>query len=625
MSILSIGNISLAFGGPLILDKISFEIEKGQRICFLGRNGAGKSTLMKVIAGEIEPDSGNIVTSPGLRIAYVPQDVPENLSGTVFDVVLSGAGKTGESLVRWNKLSDMHSESEELHSLQHEIDEVNGWTIQTNAKRALSQVQLDGSIEFAALSGGMRRRVILARALVNDPDLLLLDEPTNHLDIQSIAWLESFILGSKLTVAFVTHDRKLLRRLATRIVELDRGKLYDWSCDYDTFLNRKQALLDAEEREWERFDKKLAQEEIWIRKGVKARRTRNEGRVRALLRLRDERRKRRTRSGNVSMTISEASRSGDLVIETSDVQFSYETKPIIKGLSINVQRGDKIGIMGPNGCGKSTLLKLLLGMLQPQHGTVRLGTNLQPVYFDQLREILDPEKTVWENVAPSGGDTVFINGMPKHVVSYLQDFLFTAARVHSPVKQLSGGERNRLVLARMFTQPSNILILDEPTNDLDTETLELLEELLTDYNGTVLLVSHDREFLNNLVTSTLVFEQDGIAREHIGGYDDWERQNTDLVGKEPVNKPANSCKVEQPKIQVPKKLNYKEKMLLESLPKKIEELEQKQSEINSQMADSVYFQKPGFVTDAKKRLSAIETEIEESYQLWQDLESRVIV
>lgn len=622
MSILSISNISLAFGGPLILDKISFEIEKGQRICFLGRNGAGKSTLMKVIAGEIKPDSGNIITSTGLRIAYIPQDVPENLSGTVFDVVLSGAGKTGEDLVRWNKLSSMHGESEEFHVLQQKIDEVNGWTIQTNAKRALSQVQLDGSIEFATLSGGMRRRVMIARALAKDPDLLLLDEPTNHLDIQSITWLENFILGSKLTVVFVTHDRKLLRRLATRIVELDRGKLYDWSCDYDTFLSRKQAELDAEEREWERFDKKLAQEEIWIRKGVKARRTRNEGRVRALLRLRDERRKRRTHSGNVSMTISEASRSGDLVIETSDVQFSYGTKPIIKGLTINVQRGDKIGIMGPNGCGKSTLLKLLLGTLQPQHGNVKSGTNLQPVYFDQLREILDAEKTVWENVAPSGGDTVFINGTPKHVVSYLQDFLFTASRVHSPVKQLSGGEKNRLVLARMFTQPSNVMILDEPTNDLDTETLELLEELLTDYKGTVLVVSHDREFLNNLVTSTLVFEQDGIAREYIGGYDDWERQKTDSIGKEPVSKPANQCKAEQPKVQGTKKLSYKEKLLLENLPKKIEELEQKQSEINSQMADPVFFQKPGFITDAKKRLSAIETELEESYQLWEDLDSR---
>ena len=347
--------------------------------------------------------------------------------------------------------------------------------------------------------------------------------------------------------------------------------------------------------------------------------------MRALLRLRDERRKRRTRSGNVSMTISEASRSGDLVIETSDVQFSYENLPVIKGLTINVQRGDKIGIMGPNGCGKSTLLKLLLGTLQPQHGIIRLGTNLQPVYFDQLREILDPEKTVWENVAPSGGDTVFINGMPKHVVSYLQDFLFTAARVHSPVKQLSGGEKNRLVLARMFTQPSNVLILDEPTNDLDTETLELLEELLTDYHGTVLIVSHDREFLNNLVTSTLVFERDGIVREYIGGYDDWERQKTDSVGKESVNKPVNHCKIEQPKIQATKKLSYKEKILLESLPKKIEELEQKQSEINLQMADPVYFQKPGFITDAKKRLSTIETELEESYKLWEDLESRITV
>ncbi len=622
MSILNLSNISLAFGGPLILDQISFEIEKGQRICFLGRNGTGKSTLMKVIAGEITPDNGNIITSPGLRIAYLPQDVPENISGTVFDIVVSGAGKIGEMLSNWNALANIHSESEEFHTLGHELDESNGWLIQTNANRVLGQVQLDGSIEFTSLSGGMRRRVMLARALINNPDILLLDEPTNHLDIQSITWLENFILGSKLTVVFVTHDRKLLRRLATRIVELDRGKLYDWSCDYETFLSRKQAVLDAEEREWERFDKKLAQEEVWIRKGIKARRTRNEGRVRALKKMREERRKRRTRSGSVAMAISEASRSGDMVLEATNVSFAYETKLIMENLSIIIQRGDKIGIMGPNGSGKSTLLKLLLGKLEPQHGMIKFGTNIQAVYFDQLREVLDPEKTVWQNVAPGGGDTVFVNGIPKHVVSYLQDFLFTTDRIKSPVKQLSGGERNRLVMARMFTQPSNVLVLDEPTNDLDTETLELLEELLSDYNGTVLVVSHDREFLNNLVTSTLVFEKDGVVKEYVGGYDDWERQKTDIGDKKTISKPVRSRTMEPTKTQESKKLSYKEKTLLENLPKKIEDLEREQEELNMQMSDPVYFQKPGFVTDAKKKVSVIEAELEELYRLWEELENR---
>jgi ATP-binding cassette subfamily F protein uup len=623
MSILSINNISLAFGGPPILDLISLEIHKGQRICFLGRNGAGKSTLMKVIAGETPPDSGTIVAAPGLRIAYLPQDVPDGLSGTVTDIVMTGAGVIGEKLVRWNALAHIHSETDEFHNLQHDIDMGNGWQIQTDVKRALTQVQLDGDLDFNTLSGGMRRRVMLARALVNDPEVLLLDEPTNHLDIQSITWLENFILGSKLTVVFVTHDRKLLKRLASRIIEIDRGKLYDWSCDYETFLSRKQSVLDAEEREWERFDKKLAQEEVWIRKGVKARRTRNEGRVRALERMRDDRRKRRGRSGSVSMAISETQRSGDRVLEVRDVSFSYENKSVINNLNINVLRGDKIGIMGPNGCGKSTLLKLLLGKIEPQQGSVSFGTNLIPVYFDQLREVLDPEKTVWENVAPGGGDTVFVNGIPKHVVSYLQDFLFTTERVKSPVKQLSGGEKNRLVLARMFTQPSNVLVLDEPTNDLDTDTLELLEELLSEYKGTVLAVSHDREFLNNLVTSTLVFDQDGSVKEFVGGYDDWERQRDERVAQEQKTAlPVQSQKIDKPKNQGVRKLSYKEKSALENLPKKIEDLELELHELNMQLSDPVFFQKPGFVTEAKKQIAKIESELEESFRLWEELEGK---
>lgn len=622
MAILNISIISIAFGGPKILDSVSFGVEKGQRICILGRNGTGKSTLLKVIAGDLIPDSGSIIKDPGLRIAYLSQDVPDNFSGTVADIITAGAGRCGEMLVRWHALHSMHSESEEIHKLQHELDTNNSWQIQTTTERLLTQMQLDGSQELSTLSGGMRRRVMLARALVTEPDLLLLDEPTNHLDITSIQWIESFILGSNITLLFVTHDRKLLKRLATRIVELDRGKLYDWACDYDTFLERKQSILDAEEREWERFDKKLAQEEVWIRKGVKARRTRNEGRVRALIQMRNERRKRRERIGTVSMAISEAGRSGDRVIETKDLSYAWESIPIVNSLSFAVMRGDRIGIMGPNGCGKTTLLKLLLGKLQPTNGTIQFGTNLEPIYFDQLREVLDPEKTIWENVAP-GGDTVFINDKSQHIISYLQDFLFTADRAKTPVKYLSGGERNRLVLASMFTKPSNILILDEPTNDLDIETLELLEELLSSYSGTVLVVSHDREFLNNLVTSTLVFEENANVKEYIGGYDDWERQKQvpENRSEKPKEKPVMVKEV-KPENASQKKLSYKEKQVLESLPQKIELLEIEQSELNTRLADPVYFKKQGFVAETNDRLRVIAIELENAYQLWQELESR---
>jgi ATP-binding cassette subfamily F protein uup len=432
MSLVSLHGIRLAFGGPLILEDVSLDIQKGQRICCLGRNGVGKSTLMKMIAGEIVPDAGEIVSVPGVRIAYLPQDIPEGVSGTISEVVAAGAGEAGEKWAHQHRLISAHGDAALLHELHQYLNDHHAWGIQTMVERVLDQVRLDGSAEFAALSGGMRRRVFLARALVKEPDLLLLDEPTNHLDIESIAWLESFLLASRLTVLFVTHDRRLLRRLATRIIEIDRGKLLDCSCDYETFLARKQALLDAEEREWERFDKKLAQEEVWIRRGVKARRTRNEGRVRALVALRAERRKRRERSGVATLAISEGARSGDRVLEARDVSFTYGGTPIVSGLTTAIIRGDRIGILGPNGCGKTTLLNLLLGRLTPQSGTIVSGFNCAPVYFDQLREVLQPEKTVWENVAPNGGDTVFVNGAPRHVISYLQDYLFTSDRAKSP-------------------------------------------------------------------------------------------------------------------------------------------------------------------------------------------------
>ncbi len=541
MSLISLRNISITFDGPPILGDLSLDIHKGQRICILGRNGTGKSTLMRIINGEIKPDSGEIIVSPGLKISYLAQDVPENITGSVFDVVAAGAGKIGESLAQYHHQLENPTDDNLLHTLQHELTEHDGWKIEAVVNRVLEQVQVSPDVEFSSLSGGMRRRVFLARALVREPDLLLLDEPTNHLDLESIKWLEDFLLSARLTVMFVTHDRRLLKILATRIVEIDRGRIIDWSCDYTTFLERKQAVLDNEEKANADFDKKLAQEEIWIRQGVKARRTRAEGRVNALKKMREERRMRRDRTGNVSMAISAGDRSGDRVLEAKNVSFSYEDKPILKGFSYYLTRGERVGIIGPNGCGKTTLLNILLGKLQPQSGHIELGSNVLTLYFDQLRKGIDPEKTVWENVA-SGGDNVYINGRPRHIISYLQDFLFTSERARTRVKWLSGGERHRLLLARLFTMPSNLLVFDEPTNDLDTETLELLEEVLLQYEGTLIVVSHDREFLNNVVTSALIFDN-GRIKEYIGGYDDWERQITHAAEQEkpelaPQKKPA---------------------------------------------------------------------------------------
>ena len=626
MALVSLHNLRLAFGGPSILEGVSLDIQKGQRICCLGRNGVGKSTLMKTIAGEIAPDGGEIIAAPGVRISYLPQDIPAGLSGSSFEVVAAGAGEAGEKFALLHRLLSSHGDSAQIHELQQYLNDHHAWGIQTIVERVLDQVRLDGNADFATLSGGMRRRVFLARALVREPDLLLLDEPTNHLDIESISWLESFLLAARLTVLFVTHDRRLLRRLATRIIELDRGKLLDWSCDYETFLARKQTMLDSEEKDWARFDKKLAQEEVWIRRGVKARRTRNEGRVRALVALREERRKRRERSGSVALSISEGQRSGDRVLQARDVSFSYGETVVVRGLTTTVMRGDRIGILGPNGCGKTTLLNLLLGRLAPHTGSIECGVNCAPVYFDQLRAVLEPEKTVWENVAPGGGDTVFVNGVARHVITYLQDYLFTSDRAKSPVKQLSGGERNRLLLARLFTQASNLLVFDEPTNDLDTETLELLEEILLDYKGTVLVVSHDREFLNNVVTATLVFEGNGTVKEYIGGFDDWEkymleRRKTDAAASAAAKR-AEPVRPERPQPPEEKKLSFREKQELEALPQRIEELETESEQLSLQMADKAFFGKAGFVLQAKERIAAIEKELGDSYRRWETLEAR---
>jgi ATP-binding cassette subfamily F protein uup len=622
MSLISLRNIRIAFDTPLILDDLSLDIHKGQRICILGRNGAGKSTLMRIITGELKPDAGEITLSPGLRISRLSQEVPDTLAGTTFEVVAAGAGPAGEALVAYHRELADPTDPDLLHKLQHEYVAHESWNVETVVNRVLDQVQVAPDLPFASLSGGMRRRVFLAAALVREPDVLLLDEPTNHLDLESIAWLESFLLSSPLTVLFVTHDRRLLRKLATRIVEIDRGRIVDWSCDYPTFLERKQAVLDNEETAWELFDKKLAQEEVWIRRGVKARRTRCEGRVSALMKMREERRQRRNRTGQVSMSISGSERSGDRVLEAKNVTFAYGQKPLLQNFSFSLTRGDRVGIIGPNGCGKTTLLNLLLGKLAPQSGSIELGSQVFPLYFDQLREGIDPEKTVWENLAPDGRDTVSINGKPRHVVSYLQDFLFTSERARTRVRLLSGGERHRLLLARLFMQPANLLIFDEPTNDLDTETLELLEEVLLEYQGTLIVVSHDREFLNNVVTSALIFGKDSTVNEFVGGYDDWERQLAqNAVAAAPRPAVQKDRVAAQPAAAVVRKLSFKEKKELQELPARIETLEGEQREIHLRLADFTLCQKPGFVAQTKSRLTEIEADLALAYARWEELDA----
>jgi ATP-binding cassette subfamily F protein uup len=594
MSLISLHSIDVAFDGPKILDGVSLDINKGERICILGRNGAGKSTLMRIINGELKPDYGDVIKTPGLMVSFLAQDVPENITGSAFDIVASALGH---------------------------IDVHDAWKIEPIVNRVLEQVQIEPEVQFASLSGGLRRRVFLARALVNSPDILLLDEPTNHLDLISIKWLEDFLLNSRLTVMFVTHDRRLLKVLATRIIEIDRGGIIDWTCDYTTFLERKQAVLDNESRANALFDKKLAEEEVWIRKGVKARRTRAEGRVTALKKMREERKKRRERVGNVTMAISEGERSGDKVLVAKDVSFAYGDKQIINDFSYFLMRGERVGIIGPNGCGKTTLLNIMLGTLTPQKGEVEFGANVKPLYFDQLRKGIDPELTVQQNVAP-GGDNVFVNGKPRHVISYLQDFLFTSERARTRAKFLSGGERHRLLLARLFTMPSNLLVFDEPTNDLDTETLELLEEVLLQYEGTLIVVSHDREFLNDVVTSALVFGKDGAIKEYMGGYDDWESKVSE--NSEP-DKPAPSPKNIIPEtayaIKAPRKMTMKEKRELESIPSIIAALEAEQTSINAKLSDYTQCQKPGFVAISKTHLSEIENDLAKIFKRWEELDA----
>ncbi|MDG2221666.1 MAG: ATP-binding cassette domain-containing protein [Rubripirellula sp.] len=602
----SIDDLSIGFRGPLLMDGVSSRIEVGQKIGLLGRNGAGKTTLMRILEGKVTPDHGSVTLSPGATVARLSQEVPHDKTGTVSSVVASGQKVAGAD--------DPHEQ----------------WQIEHAVEQTLSRMNLDGDAAFETLSSGMKRRVLLARALVSQPDLLLLDEPTNHLDIQSILWLEEFLSRWGGTLLFVTHDRTFLQNLATRIWEIDRGQLFDWSCDYQTFLQRKEAALVAAEKQDALFDKKLAQEEAWIRQGIKARRTRNEGRVRALKAMRVQRQQRRSVEGTAKLNLQQAERSGTLVAEVKDLSFAFGDNQILDRFSTTIMRGDKIGIIGPNGVGKTTLLKLLLAEIKPDAGSVRLGTKMEVAYFDQLRDTLDPNKSLQENVG-EGRDTVRFGETTKHILGYLQDFLFTPERARTEVRFLSGGERNRALLAKLMTKPANVIVLDEPTNDLDSETLELLEQQLVDFQGSVLMVSHDRTFLNHVVTSTIVFE-DGGVKEYVGGYDDWcatvKRRQDEQAGSEPVNgkgKPATSKPKSKPAAPVrAKKLSYNEQRELDQLPGRIEKVESEIAALHDTMASPDYYQQASDLIAADAtRLKSFEDELATAYERWESLESEL--
>ena len=627
MSLLRTRNLRLSFGGPALLDGVDLTIEPGERVCLVGRNGCGKSTLLKLLEGRINPDDGDIQRRQGLKIASLDQELPGDFAGSVFDCVALGLGTLGDLIRQFHHLSVELTRRqddkllEQLETTLHELEARGGWSLEQRVETVVSQLSLDPDASFGQLSGGVQRRVLLARALVSAPDLLLLDEPTNHLDIQSIEWLEEFLVNFDGTLLFITHDRSFLTRLATRIIDLDRGVLTDWPGDYPTYLKRKQAWLDTEASHQAAFDKRLAQEERWIRQGIKARRTRNEGRVRSLEKMRAQRQLRRTVSGQARMRSQDAEGSGKLVVEATDASYSVGGRLLIDGLNTRILRGDKVGIIGPNGVGKTTLLRLLLGELEPDPGTIRLGTRLDVAYFDQRRAQLDVERSVIDNIA-DGRQFIDINNQQRHVISYLQDFLFAPERCQSPVSTLSGGERNRLLLAKLFSKPSNLLVLDEPTNDLDIDTLDLLEELLAEYAGTVLLVSHDRSFLDRVVTSTLVFEGDGIVNEYVGGYSDWLRQRTATRLKQAGAGGNPARKVAKPETGQTR-LSYKDQRELDSLPGQIETLEAEIDALHSHMSDPAFYQLEGDeIADTRKRLSSLENELQTVYRRWEKLESK---
>ncbi len=635
MALLSFRDVTFGFVSPPLLDHVNLQIERGERVGLLGRNGTGKSTLMKLIVGSLPPDSGFVERQAGMRIARLVQDVPVGRTGTIFDEVAAGLGEIGDAVAanfRLHHPDANHTEADHasltLRAESLESDKV--WQGEHQVDVILERMQLNPLLPFDSLSSGMKRRVLLAQALVLEPDVLLLDEPTNHLDIDAIQWLEDFLSRYSGTLIFITHDRVFLQRLARRIVELDRGRLFDWPCDYATFLVRKEATLAAEEQQQALFDKKLALEEVWIRKGIKARNVRNQGRVRALKKLREERAARRERIGSVKVELQDAERSGSLVADAKKVCYSVPTdtgeRTIIQDLTTTVMRGDKVGIIGPNGCGKTTLLRLLLGELTPQSGNIRLGTKIEVAYFDQLREQLDETKTLQQNVSDT--DKLMINGQQRHIIGYMEDFLFTPDRSRSPARHLSGGERNRLLLARLFSKPSNVLVLDEPTNDLDAETLELLESLIVEYPGTVLLVSHDRAFLNEVATHTLVFEGDGAVKEYAGGYDDWinQKQAGETARREEQAAGAAASKTEpsaatKPAAR-PRKLSFKEQRELEQLPKQIDAIEVEQRALHGAMAEPSFYQQDGAtIAKARQRLEVLEQELAVTFDRWQTLEA----
>jgi ABC transport system ATP-binding/permease protein len=626
MPLIRLNNVSIAYGTHALLDNANFQLDAGERVGLLGRNGEGKSTLMKIIAGYIQADGGDIWRQPELKMAWLEQSPELNNEDTIYDAVAGGLGDLGKTIMQYHHLLlEMDGSEQSLKALgdiQQKLETGNGWHFQQRVETTLSKLGLPSDVKVSSLSGGWKRRVALAKALVIEPEVLLLDEPTNHLDFESIAWLEEQILNFQGAVLFVTHDRTFLQKLATRIVDLDRGQLVSWPGNYADYLRRKAAALEDEANQNAEFDKKLAKEEVWIRQGIKARRTRNEGRVRALQKLRSERAERRNTQGSARLNMNKGEASGKKVIEAKNVSFQYADKKIITDFSVLIERGDKIGLIGPNGAGKSTLLKLLLQQLEPTNGTIEQGTKLQVAYFDQLREQLDPEMTVVDTVA-HGSDFLDIGGKQIHVMSYLGDFLFAPARARSPVKSLSGGEKNRLLLARLFTKPANLIIMDEPTNDLDLETLEILEEKLVNYEGTLLLVSHDRTFLDNVVTSVLVFEGSGRVNEYVGGYADWLRlseQNKKTQAEASANQ--ETVKKEKPKLNPVKKLGFKQQKELEQLPEQIECLENNQAKLNEQINDPAFYtQDQDAINKILSEIQTVQQQLEQAYQRWEELDA----
>ncbi|MDB0031203.1 ATP-binding cassette domain-containing protein [Opitutales bacterium] len=623
MAIISYRNLTVSFGGPLLLDDVGISIEKKERICLLGRNGEGKSTLLRILSGQVIPDKGESERLPNFRVAKLDQEIPVGVQGSIFDVVAEGLGEKADILRAYNQASlqlDEKPEDEkladEVDRLQSELDRTDGWSLDHKVASIIDRVGLTQEQSFATLSGGNKSRALLARTLVGEPHVLILDEPTNHLDFEGIQWLEKFLQKAEFAVLFVSHDRSFIRFVATRILELDRGKLTSWTCGYDKFLERKADLLSAEEKQNAVFDKKLAEEEVWIRKGIQARRTRNEGRVRALFKLREERSDRREQQGKSTISSNKGQTSGRKVISIKDLEFGWDEQTLIKNFSTTIWRGDKIGVVGLNGSGKSTLLKLLLKKLEPKQGSIEHGTKLDVAYFDQHKEILNDSLSVAENVAPNG-DTVTINGYSKHILSYLKDFLFLPETARGPVKMLSGGERARVLLAKFFLQPANLLVLDEPTNDLDIETIELLEERLLQFDGTLLLVSHDRDFLNNVVNATFAMDGKGGVMEYAGGCDRW------LEEQEEAKNSSNRAK---PRViennEKPRKLLNKEKEALIELPKKIEKMEAERDQITAIMQSPDYYRNPkSDPTDDQASLEKLEKKIAISYSQWEELEA----